>query len=210
MEQKIVVVVEPATLALDLTKTKAYLRVDGTDEDTVIQTMISAATRIIEDYLSLKVISQTCDVIMDQFPMTHNELWFDGTQELPISAVTSMKRNIVMPIGNVTSIVSFKTYSDDTEFTHTLSDYIFDTDGKLCRFALKLGGFWPVTILRGLNGIKVRVVAGWTDETAVPQDISQAIKEFVAHMYENRGDQKEMVMPPHVSALLYHRRKLLV
>lgn len=204
---KTIVTTEPASQPVTTVQAKAYLRVDGTDEDSVIDGMVLTATRMLEHYLSMKFINQTVDCIFDRFPTSDNGKWWDGSREVPISYVVTAERAITLPISNVTAVTYLKTFSDDAEFSETLSNYVIDTTGKNCRIALKLGSVWPTTVLRSISAVQIRVQAGWANEAAVPSDIKQAIKEFVAHMYENRGDQAEMVMPPHVAACVSHRKR---
>ncbi len=55
-----------------------------------------------------------------------------------------------------------------------------------------------------------RVEVGFGDATMVPADIKMAVKELVAHMYENRGDQNEMTIPPHILMLVESYRRMKV
>jgi uncharacterized phiE125 gp8 family phage protein len=169
--------------------------------------MAAAATRVIEEWLGQKIIDQTLDIFMDYWPSNSRNLWFDGVKEIPISMIATPLRNIELPIGNVTQLVHFKTFDDNNEYSENLSNYNVDLVGKRCRIGLKLSGVWPSTVLRSVNGINFRVKSGWEDASAVPRDIKQAVLEFVSHMYENRGDQNEMSIPPHIITLIEHRRR---
>ena len=55
----------PAGAAVTLASAKAHLRVDGNDSDVEIMTMIAAATRELEDYASLALLTQTIRVTSD-------------------------------------------------------------------------------------------------------------------------------------------------
>lgn len=198
---------EPVVSVADL---KLYLRVDNSLEDSRIEVMEAAAVRKLEEITSHKFVNQTWDVFLDQWPLSTSTRWWDGVVEAPISSVVSPSRNITLPLGIASSLEEFSTYSDDQEFPEVVSNYIFDTVGPRARVGLKLSGVWPTTVLRPNNGIRFRVVVGFGAAIDVPKDIQQAVKEFVAHMYENRGDQNEMSIPPHILMLVegYRRNKL--
>jgi len=169
--------------------------------------MEDAAVKMLEKVTDRKFITQVWDVFMDQWPLSSRGEWWDGVREVAISTVVTPERNIKLPIGGNATLVEFSTYSDETEFPETVSNYIFDTIGPRARVGLKIGGIWPTTVLRSLNAIRFRVSIGFGNAAAVPNNIKQAIKELVAHMYENRGDQNEMAIPPHVLALVSHYRR---
>jgi len=74
-----------------------------------------------------------------------------------------------------------------------------------------LGGVWPTTILRKLNGIEIKFTAGMAATAAeVPPTIKQAVLELVAHLYEHRGDEKQVAIPSVVSLMMapYKRTRL--
>ena len=62
---------EPATEPLTLTEAKEHLRVDGTDEDTLITSIITVARKLCENYTNRAFITQTWtqteDFISDEF-----------------------------------------------------------------------------------------------------------------------------------------------
>ena len=198
---------QPAETPVSATEAKDYLRIDNSLEDSRIATMIGSATRMLEEYLSIRFITQSVDIFMDRFPLSSRSLWFDGVREIPVSAVVTPERSVTLPLGNVTEITHFKTFDDSTEFTEDLSNYNLDIIGPRARVGLKLSGVWPQTILRSVNGINFRVKSGWATASAVPADIKQAVLELVAHMYENRGDQEEMKIPAHIMTIVAHRRR---
>jgi hypothetical protein len=190
---------EPVVSVDDL---KEYLRIDNDLEDSRIEVMEAAAVKLLEKLTSHKFVSQVWDVFLDYWPCGSSQQWWDGSRDLPISYAVTPVRNITLPIGVCQELVSFSTYSDSAEFQETISNYIVDTVGPRARVGLKLGGVWPTTVLRPTNGIRFRVKVGFGEACDVPLDIVQAVKELVAHMYENRGDQNEMNIPPHILSLI--------
>ena len=191
---------EPATLA----EVKNYLRIDVSDDDSLITTMIKAATRRLEDELSMRFITQVWDFWFDGFgPIGKGkDDWWDGTKQVAISTLTQQAR-ICFPLGPCQSLDKFSTYGDDDqEIAATLADYSVDKVSNQARLALKNGSVWPSTYLRPINGVQVRMTLGFGDATAIPYEIKQAVLELTGHMYENRGDQDQMTIPAHILELV--------
>lgn len=200
----------PAEQVVTTAELKEYLRIDNNLEDGRLQVMEAAAVKALENEISHKFVTQTWDIFLDRWPMQASAKWWDGVKEMAISEIVSPVRNITLPIGIGRQLTQFSTYSDDQEFVENVANYTFDSVGPRARVGLKMGGVWPTTVLRSVNGIRFRVEVGFGAASAVPADIKQAVKEFVAHMYENRGDQNEMVIPSHILMLIgpYRRQKL--
>lgn len=197
----------PAEPVVPMAELKEYLRIDsGADANRLI-VMEAAAVRSLEAYTDLKFVTQTWDVYIDNWPIKPKSDWWDGVREISRGEMFTTERNITLPIGQAQSITEFSTYDDDNEFVEDISQYTIDTKGSRARIGLKLGAIWPTTILRANNAIRFRVVCGYGDSASVPLEIQQAVKELVAHMYENRGDQNEMTIPPHVLTLVNHLRR---
>ncbi len=200
----------PAEPVVQVTELKEYLRIDNSVEDGRLQVMEAAAVKMLENFTGIKFVDQVWDVFLDNWPLSTGRVWWDGTKEMAISEVLSPCRNIEMPIGTGIQLEEFSTYSDDGEVVHNPSDYVFDSISSRCRVGLKLGAVWPTTILRPNNGIRFQVRVGFGTSSAVPMDIRQAVKELVAHMYENRGDQEQMKTPPHIFSLVEGHRRVKV
>ena len=195
---------EPVVSVADL---KVYLRVDNDLEDQRIQVMEAAAVKQLEAYTDQKFVTQTWDVFMNFWPTMPRSKWWDGTRDTAISEVIMPTRKITLPIGPAQNITEFSTYSDSQEYAEDMNNYSLDVISPRAAIGLKLGGVWPTTILRVVNGIRFRVIAGYGLSADVPLEIRQAVQELVAHMYENRGDQNEMAIPPHVLSLVGHLRR---
>lgn len=185
----------PTEDPVSVTEAKEYLRVDGSDEDSRILTMIKAATLSLENYCDQKFIEQTWIEYHDAFPMASAKDWWDGTKEMAISEIWSQAREIKLSLGRVVSLVAVKTYADDNvAILMDPSTYQVDTAGDYGRLALRIGETWPTTILRKVNGVEIEYVVGLAaNAAALSQNIKQAVLEFVGHMYEHRGDEKMAV-----------------
>lgn len=163
---KLELITAPVKEPMTLQEAKDHLRVEITDDDTLITAFIKVARRYGEKIQARAYITQTWDWYEDEFP----ELPFD----VPLP-----------PLQSITSIKYFD--EDDVEFTFGSALYHVDTKGFLGRITLNSGESWPSTTLRPINGVVIRLVAGYgLESTDVPEEILTALKILVAHYYENR------------------------
>jgi uncharacterized phiE125 gp8 family phage protein len=155
-------------LAVSLVEAKAHLRVDASDDDTLITAMITAATETAEQMTGRAIIPQTWELSLDEFPDA-----FELTR-VPVSAVTSLK---YYDAAGVLTTMDPGDYAldiaDDYGFAYVVPAY--DTE-------------WP-TARDQINAVVVRYVAGYTDAAAVPQAIKSWILLQVGAMYENRESE---------------------
>ena len=203
----------PASEPVTLTEAKAHMRVDISDDDTLITSLLLAARRFIENYTGIRMITQTWYYRLDAFPSADV---------------------LVLPVGPVSAISSIK-YTDSALVEHTFASASYSTDlaSMPARIGLRDGYSWPSATLDVLNGVVVEFVCGFnaastlaaaraglvaaeatvaaaTAETlaaaqtalaaaqvtltaaetaeasAVPEDIRTAMKLLVSHWYENR------------------------
>lgn len=156
----------PATTPVSLVEAKAHLRVDASDEDTLITALIEAATAHVERVFGLALITQGWTIVRDAWP----ESWL---LELPLS-----------PIQTVTTVTSFDTAGTGSVFDAT--HYFADTASRPPRLVLHGSAPWPKPG-RCANGIEIAVTAGFGDlGSDVPQPVRQALLLLIAHWYERR------------------------
>lgn len=163
--------VEPVTVS----EAKNFLRLDTSDDDTLIGTMIATARTAVENHTKRALITQTYEYKLDRLA-TIPGFWFINSQG-----------EIDLPKVPIQSITSFKTYAlDNTESTLSSAAYSLDGDGG--RLYLNAGYSWP-TNMRDFAGVLITYVAGYGDAaTDVPDAFKMAILKLVASMYNNRGD----------------------
>lgn len=159
----------PAAKPVSLVDAKLDLRVDHSDEDTLIESLISAATDYLEadkGRINKAFITQSWTLSV-RCPDRDYRIW------LPVT-----------PIQSIASIKYFD--SDNNEQTLTVSDFYFHGDEDWAYIEPKPGTNWPGTYDR-LDAITVEFVAGFGDsETDVPESIRQCIRLLVGHWFENR------------------------
>ena len=161
------IVTQPVTEPLSVAEAKSHLRVDITDDDTLIGEYISSARQFAEGMTRRAFVEQTWDFTLDRFPM--------GAIRLPIQPVTS---------------VSYVQYVDTAGATQSFTDgtspdtakYDVFTDGPRTTIVPKYNLVWPDTRDHP-NVVTVRFVAGYS---TFPTDLKQALRLLVGHQYENR------------------------
>ena len=174
----------PADYPLELEEVKTHLRVDGTDEDDYIQSLIIAATQHCEDFQNRAYVTQTW------------EQWLDSWPEF-----FSLKA----PLVSVTSIDYYNT--SDVKSTLAATEYYVDTKSEPGEVHLNYGKSWPSTTLRSKNGICVTFVAGYGYSENIPQTIKQALLLIIGHWFENRQANAEDI-PQAAKSLLWMNRVL--
>jgi uncharacterized phiE125 gp8 family phage protein len=159
-----------ASLPVSVPEAKAQCRIDQaiTDEDSLIEALVEAATDYVETATRRALMPQTWDDQRDAFPC--------DVIELPLS-----------PVSAITSI----TYVDTNGDTQTWSSALYQTDlpvgpqAARARIQPVYGGYFPTTRDQ-LNAVTVRFVAGYANAAAVPEGLKAVIKLLVAHWYIRR------------------------
>lgn len=180
---------------------KSYLRVDTSDDDTLIGDFIDIATEAARNYTQRAILQETIELTLDR-PSDSGLDEFDklsaGTYSTTKSTILGNYDEIDLPFPPIVSITSVKTYNtSNTEETLDSSKYELDETGG--RLYLNIGEVFP-SDLRDREAVKIRYVAGYgASATGVPATIKQAIRQHVAFMYECR---QACEMPPSCKDLL--------
>lgn len=149
--------VEPVSIA-DI---KADFRVDAADDDARLDRHISEAREWVEKRIQTKLLTQTWELILDEFPCDE----------------------ITLPFGPVQSITSIK-YDDSEgdEQTFDPTRYRVDIYSNAPRiFAVDA---WPTTAAYA-NALRVRFVAGFVSVDLVPWPVKVAIRLKVQEFYDH-------------------------
>jgi len=159
-------VTAPAAEPITLAEAKVHLRVDITDDDSLITALIVTARQHVEAITRRALITQTWDLTLDAWP--------DGD-------------TILVPLPPLQSVTSV-TYKDSagTVYTMPVTDYIVDKVEEPGRIVLAYGKTWPSATLYPAGAITVRFAAGYGDATKVPQAIKQAMLLLIGQWYESR------------------------
>ncbi len=156
------VVTPPASEPITLTEAKTHCRVDISTDDTYITSLIQVAREHIEDLIGRRIVAQTWDLTLDQFP------WPFYMIRLPYG-----------PISSITS-VSYVDVNGTTQ-TWASSNYSLDSASFEPRLYVSYANIYPVT--RWIpNAITIRYVAGYT---TVPEKLKHAVRMLVKHLYDD-------------------------
>lgn len=146
---------EPATVD----EVKLDARIDGPELDATIELLIKAARQRCEDLTGRALITQTWELVLDEFPV-------DGIRvgKLPIASITSLK------------------YYDSDGALQTLDadTYTLDAD-RLPGWIYEAGlNTWP-SVLSEENSVMIRFVAGYGDAAEdVPAELRYWIRAQAA------------------------------
>lgn len=156
-------VTAPATEPVTLTEAKAHLRVDGTDDDTLITSLIVAARESCEHETRRAFVTQTWRLTLDAFP-----------------SVIRLPRPALIGVSGIT-------YVDPDGGTQTLAtnQYTVITDRLPGEIRPAYDVDWP-NIRAVENAVSVTYTAGYGNAAAVPSAIKAAILLTIGDLYANR------------------------
>lgn len=202
--------------AVSLSEAKAHLRVDFSDDDTMIQAYLDAATAHFdgpEGVLGRCLVNMTYALDLPWFP---RQVWL-GDRPYAYREDIRKHRHIDLSeyLCGVSSVTSI-TYVDADGNNQTLGTdvYTLATDNRFrADIALKYGQCWPLTQHQDA-AVSITFVSGFGNAAAVPSPIKAAILLMVGDLYENRESQTvRWALAPNatVDALAYpYRRPVLV
>lgn len=154
----------PIAEALSPTDVKAHLRIDNSDEDDLLESLIRTAREHLERASGLALISQGFRLYLDAWPD-------DGI--VPITRG---------PVQAITEIRVFDALGDETIID--LGGHVLDGNARPARLFLRN----RPTPGEPLNGIEIDFTAGFGDAGLdVPDTLKRAMLTHVAAMYEFRG-----------------------
>jgi uncharacterized phiE125 gp8 family phage protein len=185
------VIEPPAELPVTLEEAKSYLKIDFSNEDQLITRLINAVTDASEKYTGLSFITQTLEAYLDA----------DNLVEIPRG-----------PHQSITSVFN-------VNYDNTLGDEVTAGNYNLTGFDyLSLfSGYnkFKLSQYRRLNKVRVTYVAGFGDQSQVPDGIKTAILKEVAELYENRENTLVGTIVADLSTtsktlLHYYKRNVLI
>ena len=173
---------EPVTLD----EAKAHLRVDASDDDTLIIACFVAATRAVEARGGIALLTQGWRLTLDQAP--------DETLSLPID-----------PVQAIDAVSVINSNGDGEIVDPSLYEFAPGAPGRLRRAAP-----WPQPASK-LDGVTIDFTAGFGAAADVPAPLKQAVLILTAHFYEQReaaSDDRLYTVPQTVDALIAPYREV--
>lgn len=179
--------VKPTKYPITLAEAKAFCRITKSVEDSLVQSLIYTAIRLVEEYGLTQIMQATWLLQLDSFP-TNN--------------IAELGK------GNVVSITSVK-YNDANGDEQTMAvDVDYDVD--LVSQPAKMFFINTPSLSPNLPYIRITYVVGLTNtEADVPDDIKDAIYLTVRNLYDNR-DAAAVALPRGAMAIMDNYRNSLV
>jgi len=149
---------EPVTLE----EMKEALRVDHTDDDSLIIGLMRAARMWAEAYLNKRIASQVVELSYDRFPSSEIYLgvW-------PIISIDSVKYDdTASPVAEQTLVANTDYYADKT----TIGGRVKSISG------------WPSVAVKP-NAVRIRMTVGYVKDD-IPDIIKEGIKVYTAALYD--------------------------
>lgn len=154
--------IEPVTLA----EAKNWLRIDQTEDDALIQTLITSARLVVEANARVMMIAQTWRLVMDSWPSS-------PAIAMQLKPLISFDAVRVKDSAGNPQIVPPQTYLEDKT----------PNKARICFLSV------PPTPGVKFAGIEIDLTLGFGPSASdVPGPLRQAIRLLLARWYENRGD----------------------
>lgn len=185
---------EPITLA----EAKLHLRVDVTDDDALITSLISAARMAAETICRRAFVTQSWKVVIDQFPAPGMNIgsanWYGpqwGISPGPLTVMSPEGKTgseIYLPLPPLVSVDSIKYIDQDgTQQTLANTEYLVDLVSEPARVMPAYGKTWPGT-RNQIAAVEVTFTCGYGAAAAVPEGIKSWIKLRIGSLYEHREE----------------------
>lgn len=160
MSYQIVTTVEPVSECVTTDQLKAYLRLNTTDEDSLLLGFVTSARQCFENLTNRVILATT-------FRQYNSNL-----------------QQIYLYRGQVTSIIDWK-YFDNTDALQVISTFNQDINGIPGKVWIPFSAY-PQSSLNLSPTNYVDFVAGYSTVDAVPKLIQTAIMMLAAHFWANR------------------------
>ena len=159
-----ILIAEPALEPLTLDETRAWLRLDTQDEDSLVASLIRAARHGVEQATRRALISQTWRLRLDRWPP-------GGVVPVPLAPVASILAVRVFDAAGAATVAPPAKFRLEEEYTTRI---VCDDPPP------------PGRLYGGIE-IDLRVGYGATGDF-VPPPLRQGMLMLIAHWFENRGD----------------------
>jgi len=172
--------VPPTVAPITVDEVKLFARIDGSGEDSLIQTFIQAARENAERYLGRALIQQTMNMCLDYWP--------EGSIRLPRP-----------PLISVSGVYTVD--EDGVRAVYAASNYLSRVGTIYGEITVRAAKQPPINLNRDRGGIEIDWLAGYGPAGSnVPAAIRTGLMLWAATGYENRV--VDSAPPPEASKLL--------
>ena len=177
----------PTGAPVTLAEFKAFTRLDGVDEDGLLEMFLQAAWQAAEEYMGRAIMQQTVIMKMDFFPGIVALLpTYLATSAMPVQLVRP-------PLVAVTAVRTL--YEDGTTLENWDLANAYWLIGDDARFVIRKGSVPPINVERYRGGFEIEYVCGYgssgatlaQQRAAVPASIKLGVMTWAAAMYSARG-----------------------
>lgn len=156
----------PVSEPVSLAEAKSYLRITDSDDDALINSLVTAIRQKAETWTRRPFITQTWTLWLDSIP--------EGSM-------------LSIPLAPLQSVNHVKSYdSSNTVSVFDSSKYLVDGASTPGRIGLNDGQVWP-NVLRKINALEIEFVSGFGDAASVPETIKQGILQWVKLLFANKS-----------------------
>ena len=188
MAQRTEIVTPPSVEPVTLAEAKLHLRVSITDDDALISSLITAARSVCETRLRRALCTQTIDCFFDNFP------WGGGYYNRMIRQMgpspywlPTSTGILDLPRPPIQSVVGLYYLDFNGSYQTIDTSYYTYSVGTPGRIQPVYGKVWPIA-RPTIDAVRVRLVVGYGDPSAVPETIKAARKLMIGNWYENREE----------------------
>lgn len=161
------VTTEPVTEPITADDLKTFARIDGDDENSLLETIIEAVRESMEFYLGRSLMEQTITLTMD--------FWPDRVIELPKPPLLSVVSVYVLD-------------EEDTQTEYAASNYYRVTEAIPGLVCLTQEATGPTNTDRDKAGFAIKYLAGYGSLiTDVPAGIRVAMMQWATMVYDGRA-----------------------
>jgi uncharacterized phiE125 gp8 family phage protein len=192
--KSLVRITAPEVEPVSVEEAMAYLRVTDGDESVAIETSISVAREMVENFTGRAMLTQTWQYISQDWPRySAARISLSDANSVAIESsswrsYSNDSRSIFLDRTPLASVESVKYYPADGTAQTTLatSAYHVLTAPQPGLVYLKSAESWPAIADRP-DAIEVNFTAGYATPDLVPAVQRQAVLLALSHVYENRG-----------------------
>jgi hypothetical protein len=204
----------PDTYVLTLGEAREHLRLDTTDSDNYVSTLLAVAHGMVQARLGRTLTTASHSMTLDKFPRRTGAYRNDSS---PYYAMPTAYWDFALPLTAVPIELPYPPAVNVTRVAYTRDtdgqviemtagvDYIADTGALPPVIRPPYSHSWPQDCRLYPGSVIVEWTAGYGDTSQIPPQIKHAAKMLLTHYFENRSAVSERAgapVPEAVDALL--------